>query len=103
MIDWDHPRIYERLRCFGLTLFAIGVASHNVATPPVAIAAIIVATLLVIRLGIELEIRRDEERSSLERKLRHIDLINALAIGPAVLGAMVVLRRVSAVGMLLES
>ena len=103
MIDWHHPRIYERLRCFGLTLFTIGVASHNVANPPVAVAAIVVAILLVIRLRIELEIDRDEEESSLERKLRHIDLINALAIGPAVLGATALLRRVSGAGMFLEN
>ena len=103
MIDWHHPRIYERLRCFGLTLFTIGVASHNVANPPVAVAAIVVAILLVIRLRIELEIGRDEEEPSLERKLRHIDLVNALAIGPAVLGVMALLRRVSDVGMFLES
>ena len=51
MIDWNHPRIYERLRCFGLTLFTLGVASHNEANPPVAIAAIFVATLLVVRLS----------------------------------------------------
>jgi hypothetical protein len=30
MIDWHHPRIDERLRCFGLCLFTVGVASHNV-------------------------------------------------------------------------
>jgi hypothetical protein len=23
MIDWRHPRIYERLRCFGLCLFTL--------------------------------------------------------------------------------
>jgi hypothetical protein len=103
MIDWHHPRIYERLRCFGLTLFTIGVASHNVANPPVATAAMIVAILLVVRLRIELEIGRDEEETSLERKLRHINLINALAIAPAVLGAMALLRRLSDFGMFLES
>jgi hypothetical protein len=102
MIDWHHPRIYERLRCFGLTLFTIGVASHNVANPPVAVAAIIVAILLVVRLRIELEIGRDEEESSLERKLHHIDLINALAMGPAVLGVLALMRRFSDVGMFLE-
>ena len=102
MIDWNHPRIYERLRCFGLTLFALGVASHNEGNPPVAIAAIIVATLLVVRLGIELGIDRDEERASLERKLRHIDLINALAIVPAVLGALELLPRLSNLGMLFD-
>ena len=102
MIDWHHPRIYERLRCFGLTLFTIGVASHNVANPPVAVAAILVAILLVVRLRIELEIGRDEEESSLERKLHHIDLINALAMGPAVLGVLALMRRFSDVGMFLE-
>jgi hypothetical protein len=99
MIDWHHPRIYERLRCFGLTLFTLGVASHNEANPPVAIAAIVVATLLVLRLRIELGISRDEERASLERKLHHIDLINALAIVPATLGAMALLPRLSDLGM----
>ena len=103
MIDRHHPRIYERLRCFGLTLFTIGVASHNVATPPIAVAAIVVAILLVAPLRIELEIGRDEEETSLERKLRHIDIINALAIGPAVLGALALLRRFSNFGMFLES
>lgn len=86
-----------------LTLFTIGVASHNVANPPTAVAAIIVAVLLVVRLRIELEIGRDEEETSLERKLRHIDLLNALAIGPAVLGALALLRRFSDVGMFIES
>jgi hypothetical protein len=102
MIDWHHPRIYERLRCFGLTLFTLGVASHNEANPPVAIAAIIVATLLVIRLRIELGIGRDEEGASLERKLRRIDLINTLAIVPAALGAIGLLPRLSNLGMFLN-
>jgi len=61
MIDWHHPRIYERLRCFGLSLFSLGLSSHNVANRPAAIAAIIVTLLLVIRLKIELDIGRDEE------------------------------------------
>lgn len=102
MIDWHHPRIYERLRCFGLTLFTIGVASHNVTNPPVAVAAIIVAILLVVRLRFELEIGRDEEEMSLERKLHHIDLIDALVIGPSVLGALALMRRLSDFGMFLE-
>jgi len=102
MIDWHHPRIYERLRCFGLTLFTLGVASHNEANPPVAIAAILVAALLVVRLRIELGIGRDEERANLERKLRRIDLINALAIVPAALGALALLPRLSDLGMFLD-
>ncbi len=102
MIDWHHPRIYERLRCFGLTLFTLGVASHNEANPPVAIAAIVVATLLVLRLRIELGISRDEERASLERKLRRIDLINALAMVPAALGALELLPRLSSLGVFFD-
>ena len=102
MIDWHHPRVYERLRCFGLTLFTLGVASHNEANPPVAIAAILVATLLVVRLRIEFGIGRDEERASLERKLRHIDLINALAIVPAALGALSLLPRLSSLVMFFD-
>jgi hypothetical protein len=101
MIDWHHPPIYERLRCFGLTLFTIGVTSHNVANPPVAVAAIIVA-VLVVRLRIELEIGRDEEETSLGRKLRHIDLINGLAVVPSVPGALALLYRFSDFGMFLE-
>jgi hypothetical protein len=99
VIDWHHPRIYERLRCFGLTLCTLGVASHNEGNPPVAIAAILVATLLVVRLRLELGIGRDEEGTSLERKLRRIDLINALAIVPAALGALALLPRLSHLGM----
>lgn len=102
MIDWNHPRIYERLRCFGLTLFTLGVASHNEGNPPVAVAAILVAMLLVVRLRIELGIGRDEERASLERKLRRIDLINGLAMVPAVLGALELLPRLSNLGMFFD-
>jgi hypothetical protein len=65
MIDWHHPRIYERLRCFGLCLFTLGVASHNVDNPPAALAAIVVTMLLIVRLKIELDIKRDEEEHSL--------------------------------------
>jgi hypothetical protein len=89
MIDWNHPRFFERLRCFGLCLFAIGVAQHDTQNGSLTIAALIVATLLAIRLKIELEIRRDEERTSLERKLKLIDLINAVGAGPAIYGVMV--------------
>jgi hypothetical protein len=97
MIDWHHPRIYERLRCFGLTLFTLGVASYNEANPPVAIAAILVVTLLVVRLRIEFG-----KRASLERKLRRIDLINVLAIVPAALGALALLPRLSDLGLFFD-
>ncbi len=39
MIDWHRPSIYERLRCFGLCRFTMGVASHNVENPPAAVAS----------------------------------------------------------------
>jgi hypothetical protein len=101
MIDWHHPRIFERLRCFGLALFTLGVASHNEANPPVAVAAIIVAALLVLRLKIELEIGRNEDQPTLERKLKRINWINAVAIGPALFGAVALIREASGVGIFL--
>lgn len=95
MIDWQHPRIFERLRCFGLSLFSLGLASHDASDPPVAIAAIVVAMLLVLRLKIELDIGREEEESSLERKLQHISRINKVAMVPAVAGAIAMLRQIT--------
>jgi len=82
MIDWHHPRIYERLRCFGLCLFTLGVASHNVDNPPAALAAIVVTALLIVRLKIELDIKRDEEEYSLERKVHRIRQINTMEWTP---------------------
>jgi hypothetical protein len=79
MIDWHHPRIYERFRCFGLCLFTLGVASHNVDNRPAALAAIVVSMLLVVRLKIELDIKRDEEEHSLEQKIHRIQQINTMA------------------------
>jgi|GEM_PF-6982947 len=96
MIDWHHPRIYERLRCFGLTLFTLGVASprrdcgHHRSNAPGHTAQNRPRN------------RRDEERASLERKLRHIDLINALAIVPAALGAMTLFPHLSDLGMFVD-
>ena len=95
MIDWHHPRIYERLRCFGLSLFTLGLASHNVANPPAAVAAIIVTVLLVVRLKIELEIGREEEASVLERKLHWIDQINRATIVPIFFGVACVLQQMA--------
>jgi len=95
MIDWHHPRIYERLRCFGLSLFTLGLSSHNVANRPAAIAAILVTLLLVIRLKIELDIGRDEEERTLEHKLHRISQINAAVIAPAVFGAIALLWKMA--------
>jgi hypothetical protein len=95
VIDWHHPRIYERLRCFGLCLFTLGVASHNVDNPPSALAAVVVTMLLVVRLKIELGITRDEEKHSLERKVQRIQRLNAMASVSVFVGIMALLRRIA--------
>jgi hypothetical protein len=95
VIDWHHPRIYERLRCFGLCLFTLGVASHNVDNPPAALAAVVVTMLLVVRLKIELGITRDEEKHSLERKVQRIQRLNAMASVSVFVGIMALLRRIA--------
>ena len=95
MIDWHHPRIFERLRCFGFSLFTLGLASHNAANPPAAIAAIIVTFLLVMRLKIELDIGRDEGDATLERKLHRIGQINTAVIAPAAFGAIAMLWKMA--------
>jgi hypothetical protein len=67
MIDWHHPRIYERLRCFGLALFTLGIASHNVDTPAIALAALSVTTMLIYRLKLELAIAHTKTKRSWRR------------------------------------
>jgi len=93
MIHWRHPRIFERLRCFGLSLFTLGLALRNMDNPPAAIAAIIVTALLLVRLKIELDIQQDEDESAFERKLHRIEQINSLVIVPAVFGLIAMVRR----------
>jgi len=93
MILWRHPRIFERLRCFGLSLFTLGLALHSVDNPPAAIAATIVTVLLLVRLKIELDIRQDEDGPAFERKLHRIEQINSLVIVPAVFGLIAMVRR----------
>ena len=96
MIDWHHPRIYERLRCFGFCLFTLGVASHNVDNPPAALAAIVVTVLLIVRLKIELDIKRDEEEHSLERTVQSIRQINTMASVPAFVGLVALVGKLRA-------
>ncbi len=93
MIDWHHPRIYERLRCFGLCLFAVGLAFQNTDNPPAALAAIIVTALLIVRLKIELAIGHNEEASALERKLHWIQQVNTALLVPVIFGVMAILRK----------
>ena len=95
MIDWHHPRIYERFRCFGLCLFTLGVASHNVDNRPAALAAIVVTMLLLVRLKIELDIKRDEEEHSLERKIHRIQQINTMASVSMFAGLMALVRQMA--------
>ena len=95
MIDWHHPRIYERLRCFGLCLFTLGVASHNVDNRPATLAAIVVTMLLLVRLKIELDIKRDEEEHSLERKIHRIQRINTMASVSMFVGLMALVRQIA--------
>lgn len=95
MIDWHHPRIYERFRCFGLCLFTLGVAAHNVDNRPAALAAILVTMLLLVRLKIELGIKHDEEQDSLERKVHRIQQINTMASVSMFVGLMALVRQVA--------
>jgi len=95
MIDWHHPRIYERFRCFGLCLFTLGVASHNVDNRPAAVAAIVVTMLLLVRLKIELGIKQDEEQDSLERKVHRIQQINTMASVSMFVGLMALARQIA--------
>ena len=95
MIDWHHPRIYERFRCFGLCLFTLGVASHNVDNRPAALATIVVSLLLLVRLKIELDIKHDEEEHSLERKIHRIEQINTVASVSMIVGLMALVRQMA--------
>lgn len=95
MIDWHHPRIYERFRCFGLCLFTLGVAAHNVDNRPAALTAIVVTMLLLVRLKIELGIKHDEEQDSLERKVHRIQQINTMASVSMFVGLMALVRQVA--------
>jgi hypothetical protein len=93
MINWHHPRIYERLRCFGLALFTLGIASHNVDSPPIALAAIAVTAMLVYRLKLELGIAHNEEEAKLETKLHRIQRINQWMLLPIMLGCVGFMRK----------
>jgi hypothetical protein len=95
MIDWHHPRIFERLRCFGLALFTVGIASHNVESPAISLAAIALTALLVYRLKLELAIARDEDETKYERKVHRIQQINQWALVPIMVGVFGSMRKVA--------
>src|ERR1700761_6901694 len=93
MIDWHHPRVYERLRCFGLALFTLGIASHNVDSPAISLAAIAVTGVLVYRLKLEFAIARDEDETKYERKVHRIQKINQWTLVAIMVGVFGYMRK----------
>jgi len=51
--------------------------------------------LLIVRLKIELDIKRDEEEHSLERKVQRIRQINTMAYVPVFIGIMALIRQMA--------
>jgi hypothetical protein len=95
MIDWHHPRVFERLRCFGLALFTLGIASHNCDAPVIAVSALAISVLLLYRLKLELEIRKDFDGERLDNAVHKIDRVNQWTLVPILVGAFGVMRRLS--------
>ena len=93
MIDWHHPRIYARLRCFGLVFFALGMASRNIDSPVIGVTALAVTVLLLYRLKVELAISGHEEYRTLEAKLQRIEQINRWTMVPIMIGLVGFIRR----------
>ena len=95
MIDWHHPRIYERLRCFGLALFTLGIASHSSDAPVIAISALAISALLLYRLKLELGIGREDDGQQLDTTMHKINRVNQWTMVPILVGAFGVMRRLS--------
>jgi hypothetical protein len=95
MIDWHHPRVFERSRCIGLALFTLGIASNNTDTPAIAISALAITVLLGYRLKLELEIRRDDDGERLDTVVHKINRVNQWTLVPILVGAFGVMRRLS--------
>ena len=93
MIDWHHPRIYARLQCVGLVLFALGMASRNIDSPVIGVTALAVTVLLLYRLKVELAISGHEEYRTLEAKLQRIEQINRWTMVPIMIGLVGFIRR----------
>jgi hypothetical protein len=55
----------------------------------------VVTTLLLVRLKIELDIKRDEEEHSLERKIHRIQQINTIASVSMFVGLMALVRQMA--------
>ena len=95
MIDWHHPRVFERFRCFGVALFTLGIASHNAHTPAIAISALAITMLLVYRLILELGIRANDDGEKLDSAVRKINLINQLILVPIFVGTFGVVKKLA--------
>lgn len=95
MIDWHHPPIYGRLRCFWFVSSTLGVASHNVDNRPAALAASVVTMLLLVRLKFEPDIKRDGGEHSLEQQVQRIQRINTMTFVSVFLGIIALLRRMA--------
>ena len=93
MIDWHHPRIYARLQCFGLLLCTLGMASRNIDSPVIGVAALAVTVLLLYRLRVELAISGREEYRKLEAKLQRIEQINRWTIVPIMIWLVGFIRK----------
>ena len=93
MIDWHHPRIYARLRCFGLVSFALGVATGNIDSPVIGVTALAVTVLLLYLLKVELAISGHEEYRTLETKLQRIEQINRWSMVPIMIGLVGFIRK----------
>jgi uncharacterized membrane protein len=71
----------------------VGIASHNVDSPAIALAALAVTALLVYRLKLELAIAHNEDEAKLETKLHQIQRINRWMLLPMMLGCLGFMRK----------
>ena len=95
MIDWHHPRVFERFRCFGLALFTLGIASHNTDAPVIAASALAISVLLLYRLRLELGIGRGDDGEQLDAAMHKINQVNQWTLVPILVGAFGIMRRLS--------
>jgi len=95
MIDWHHPRVFERFRCFGLALFTLGIASHTCDAPVIAVSALTTSVLLLYRLKLELGIGREDDGQQLDTAMHKINRVNQWTLVPILVGAFGVMRRLS--------
>ena len=95
MIDWHHPRVFERLRCFGLALFTLGIALHNSNAPVIAASALAISALLLYRLKLELGIGREDDGQRLDTAMHKINRVNQWMLVPILVGSFGVMKRLS--------